>query len=183
MDQPMCLEIINLSSIMRLYQNRPLKKKHVAICYHRVREACASGILRLAKEDTKTNLADLLTKNLDRKRHKYLVELILRHSQVMMNYGQIHLRRLMTSCNDKIMLEGGSWVGIFFMNMCRLDAIQRLARHLNYSQYCNWKSRRANTPNWLGQPLGENLRGLIERRGNGGNRDGPCRALVKLYLQ
>ena len=25
----------------------PLKKKHVAICYHRVMEACASGIIRL----------------------------------------------------------------------------------------------------------------------------------------
>ena len=43
----------------------PLKKKHVAICYHRVREACACDIIRIAKEDTKTNLADLLTKNLD----------------------------------------------------------------------------------------------------------------------
>ena len=52
----------------------PIKKKHVAICYHRVREACAAGVIRIAKEDTKTNLADLLTKNLDRQRHKLLVE-------------------------------------------------------------------------------------------------------------
>ena len=58
----------------------PLKKKHVAICYHRVREACAGGVIRIAKEDTKSNLADVLTKNLDRERHKSLVERILRYS-------------------------------------------------------------------------------------------------------
>ena len=58
----------------------PLKKKHVAICYHRVREACAGGVIRIAKEDTKSNLADVLTKNLDRERHKSLVERFLRYS-------------------------------------------------------------------------------------------------------
>ncbi len=41
-----------------------LKKKHVAICYHRVREACASEMIRIFKEDGLTYLADLLTKNL-----------------------------------------------------------------------------------------------------------------------
>jgi hypothetical protein len=34
----------------------PLKKKHVAICYHRCQEALAAGFIQLAKEDTKTNL-------------------------------------------------------------------------------------------------------------------------------
>ena len=55
----------------------PLKKKHVAICYHRVREACASGTIRIAKEDTASNIADLLTKNLDRQRHRTLAGIIL----------------------------------------------------------------------------------------------------------
>ena len=41
-----------------------LKKKHVAICYHRVREACTSGMIQIAKEDGATNLADVLTKSL-----------------------------------------------------------------------------------------------------------------------
>ena len=41
-----------------------LKKKHVAICYHRVREAYASGMIQIAKEDGATNLADVLTKSL-----------------------------------------------------------------------------------------------------------------------
>ena len=55
----------------------PLKKKHVAICYHRVREACASGAIRIAKEDTESNLSDIFTKNLPFPRHKVLRELIL----------------------------------------------------------------------------------------------------------
>ena len=41
-----------------------LNKKHNAICYHRVREAAASGMIRVAKEDGATNLADCLTKTI-----------------------------------------------------------------------------------------------------------------------
>ena len=40
-----------------------LKKKHLAICYHLVRELCAVGVIRVAWESGKTNLADVL-KNL-----------------------------------------------------------------------------------------------------------------------
>ena len=40
-----------------------LKKRHNAIAYHdRAREAQAAGIVRIAKEDGATNLADLFTK-------------------------------------------------------------------------------------------------------------------------
>ena len=39
-----------------------LTKKHNAVAYHCVREAVAMGMIRVAWEDTKTNLADLLTK-------------------------------------------------------------------------------------------------------------------------
>jgi hypothetical protein len=39
-----------------------LSKKHNEINYHVVREAAAAGILRVAKEDSDTNLADPLTK-------------------------------------------------------------------------------------------------------------------------
>ena len=38
-----------------------LKKKHNAIAYHHVREAQAAGVIRIAKEDGETNLADVLT--------------------------------------------------------------------------------------------------------------------------
>ena len=39
-----------------------LKKKHLSICYHRVRESCARKALRIAFEPTKSNLADVCTK-------------------------------------------------------------------------------------------------------------------------
>jgi hypothetical protein len=39
-----------------------LKKKHKAIAYHRVREAVAAGMIRVAWEPTDTNIADMLTK-------------------------------------------------------------------------------------------------------------------------
>lgn len=39
-----------------------LLKKHNSVNYHSVREAVAAGILRVGKEDGKTNIADLLTK-------------------------------------------------------------------------------------------------------------------------
>ena len=43
-----------------------LSKKHNAVNYHLVREAAAAGIIRVGKEDTKTNIADILTKILPR---------------------------------------------------------------------------------------------------------------------
>ena len=39
-----------------------LKKRHLAIAYHRVREAVAAGIVRIAYEASSTNIADMLTK-------------------------------------------------------------------------------------------------------------------------
>jgi hypothetical protein len=39
-----------------------LKKKHVAISYHKVREAAASGIVHPTKIDGKFNFADVCTK-------------------------------------------------------------------------------------------------------------------------
>ena len=54
-----------------------LKKKHVAICYHCVREACALGMIQIAKEDGATNLADVLTKNLPGPRLRDLIGRIL----------------------------------------------------------------------------------------------------------
>ena len=41
-----------------------LKKKHNAICYHRVREACAAGIVRFAHIPSEENIADLCTMSL-----------------------------------------------------------------------------------------------------------------------
>ena len=50
-----------------------LSKKHNAINYHTVREAAAADILRVAKEPTQSNLADLFTKVLSRSRRNELL--------------------------------------------------------------------------------------------------------------
>jgi len=54
-----------------------LTKKHNQICYHRIREAVAAGIIQIAKEDTATNLADLLTKPLGLPQRHFLLQHIL----------------------------------------------------------------------------------------------------------
>jgi hypothetical protein len=54
-----------------------LKKKHNSIAYHRVRESVASGIIQIAKEPTKSNLADILTKPLAGPQFKHLITHIL----------------------------------------------------------------------------------------------------------
>ena len=41
-----------------------LSKKHNAVTWYRVREAVAVEMVRVTMEDTKTNLADLMTKTL-----------------------------------------------------------------------------------------------------------------------
>ena len=50
-----------------------LNKKHNAINYHSVGEAAAASILRVGKEDTETNIADLFTKILPRERRNVLI--------------------------------------------------------------------------------------------------------------
>lgn len=54
-----------------------LKKKHNAICYHRCREAQAAGIIRIAHHNGKTNIADMLTKNVPGPTLRYLVSRVL----------------------------------------------------------------------------------------------------------
>jgi hypothetical protein len=54
-----------------------LTKKHNAINYHIIRESAAMGIIRVGKEDTETNLADLLTKILNQPRRESLLEHIM----------------------------------------------------------------------------------------------------------
>jgi hypothetical protein len=55
----------------------PLKKKHNAIAYHRVREAIAAGTLRIAKIKSEENLADAFTKSLSGVKLRYLMSRIL----------------------------------------------------------------------------------------------------------
>jgi len=54
-----------------------LKKKHNAIAYHRTREAQAAGIVRIAWESGKTNIADLGTKLLPGPTLRELIRYVL----------------------------------------------------------------------------------------------------------
>ena len=62
-----------------VYQNTvipesTLKKKHHSIAYHRCREAVAAKTIRVAKQGTTKNLADLFTKILTTQRREFLLE-------------------------------------------------------------------------------------------------------------
>ena len=54
-----------------------LKKKHVAVSYHMVREAIASGIVQLAYLPSAVNIADILTKPLVGIQHRRHIEQLM----------------------------------------------------------------------------------------------------------
>ena len=61
--------VVDSSSLLQ----RTLQKKHNAICFHKVQEAPAIGIIRVAKIGGTENLVDLFTKVLPAAtRRKYL---------------------------------------------------------------------------------------------------------------
>ena len=51
-----------------------LKKKHHSIAFHKCRESVASKVIRVAKEGTEKNLADLFTKVLTSERRRFLLD-------------------------------------------------------------------------------------------------------------
>jgi hypothetical protein len=59
-------------------------KKHMAVCYHCSSEALVAGFVKLAKEDTKTNSADALTKLLTGPRRRELLSLVRENAGLMM---------------------------------------------------------------------------------------------------
>ena len=65
-----------------------LNKKHNQICYHSVREAAAMGEIRVGKEGTDTNIADLFTKMLSNAKRRFLLECVFtKGSRVNANEG------------------------------------------------------------------------------------------------
>ena len=51
-----------------------LTKKHHSIAYHQSREAVAAGTVRVSKEDTLTNLADIFTKTMAAPKRENLLD-------------------------------------------------------------------------------------------------------------
>ena len=54
-----------------------LNKKHNSVAYHACREAVASGTVRIAKEDTLTNLSDIFTKTMSKPKRESLLDLFM----------------------------------------------------------------------------------------------------------
>ena len=59
-----------------------LKKKRNSVAYHEIRECTAAGILVVHKEDTGSNLADILTKSFSPEKRLYLIEIIMTDDKV-----------------------------------------------------------------------------------------------------
>ncbi len=74
-----------------------LKKKHNAIAYHKVREACAASIIRFCYVESGENLSDCLTKPLDAQSfYKLLWLMIFRQPNHLMKEkekGEIHVEQ------------------------------------------------------------------------------------------
>ena len=52
-----------------------LNKKHHSVAYHACRQAVASGMIRVTKEDTLTKIADIFTKVMGRVKRESILEL------------------------------------------------------------------------------------------------------------
>ncbi|CAJ1952577.1 unnamed protein product [Cylindrotheca closterium] len=74
-----CHTLVDNNSVV-MNASRPesvLKKKSNSVAYHYVRSKCASDLIRVAWEGTKTNLADMLTKIHTGRERARLVEFIM----------------------------------------------------------------------------------------------------------
>ena len=60
-----------------LFAASTLKKKHNSVAYHPIRKCVAAGIYYIIKDDTGSNLADILTKTLAPNKRKFLREIIM----------------------------------------------------------------------------------------------------------
>jgi len=60
-----------------LHPDSTLNKRHHSVAYHMCREAVALGMIRVAKESTDTNIADLFTKPLNASRKENLLDIFM----------------------------------------------------------------------------------------------------------
>ena len=92
-----------------------LKKKHTSRCYHWAREAVAACTMRVAKEGTATNLADLFTKPLTDSRRAIFIGQVY----ILTGVGFYPTSRFPTSSH-----HGSCWIGAG-----RQVKVSRLAQH------------------------------------------------------
>ena len=59
------------------FPESPLKKKHCAVAYHKVRETVAAGLTLIYYERSESNLADLFTKVMPANKRHVLIEAMM----------------------------------------------------------------------------------------------------------
>jgi hypothetical protein len=75
LDGPALMRGDNMSVVLNTtVPSSVLKEKHNAIYYHRVREAIAARIMRLAYIKSEENFSDVLTKPLHNEKFQYLMK-------------------------------------------------------------------------------------------------------------
>ena len=88
-DQPAVLFVDNEAVVKNTtLPSSSLKKKHNAIAYHKVREAVAAGIVKVAHVRSKDNRADVLTKALSPQDHYNMTRDVLFSTQDSANQGE-----------------------------------------------------------------------------------------------
>ena len=66
-----------------------LKKKHNAVAYHKVREAVAAGIIKVAHIRSENNIANILTKPLSPQQYLMLLRWILFRCENISHQGEL----------------------------------------------------------------------------------------------
>jgi hypothetical protein len=89
LDQPAVLYVDNEAVVKNTtLPSSSLKKKHNAIAYHKIREAVAAGIVKVAHVRSKENRADILTKALSPQDHYNMTKDILFSTQDSATQGE-----------------------------------------------------------------------------------------------
>jgi hypothetical protein len=89
LDQPAVLYVDNEAVVKNTtLPSSSLKKKHNAIAYHKIREAVAAGIVKVAHVRSKENRADILTKALSPQDHYNMTKDILFSTQDSVTQGE-----------------------------------------------------------------------------------------------
>jgi len=89
-DGPSVMLVDNEAVVMNTtLPSSTLKKKHNAIAYHKVREAVAAGIIRVAHIKSHMNVADILTKPLSPQAYYQILKWILFKRDSSENQGEL----------------------------------------------------------------------------------------------
>jgi len=98
-DEPTYVYVDNRSVSQCNIPEGQLQKKHNQVCYHRVRECIAMGMIRLGWIDRKFNVADLFTKHLDYNTR-------FRHIHRMIRVENMHINE---RCLDVMDMKEEEW--------------------------------------------------------------------------